>query len=81
MDGGINFGGYGSGKYLDDVKGLRRMAGDIFQPTFGDKGWNQDFVNMNDATLSVDRNPALDYVAGKAKENSNEEEMDDGQKS
>jgi len=40
VDGGINFGGYGSGKYLDDVKGLRRMAGDIFQPTFGDKGWN-----------------------------------------
>ena len=73
MDGGLNFGGYSSGKYLDDVKGLRRMAGDIFQPTFGDKGWNQDFVNMNDATLTVDRNPALDYVAGKAKEKEQEE--------
>ena len=73
MDGGINFGGYGSGKYLDDVKGLRRMAGDIFQPTFGDKGWNQDFVNMNDSSLTVDRNPALDYVASKAKEKEQEE--------
>ena len=73
MDGGLNFGGYSSGKYLDDVKGNSRMAGDIFQPTFGDKGWNQDFVNMNDATLTVDRNPALDYVAGKAKEKEQEE--------
>ena len=80
MDGGLNFGGYSSGKYLDDAKGLRRMAGDIFQPTFGDRGWNQDFVNMNDATLTVDRDPALDYVAGKAKENAAEEEADAGQK-
>ena len=74
MDGGITFGGYSSGKYLNDVKGLRRMAGDIFQPTFGDRGWNQDFVNMNANELTVDRNPALDYVAGKAKENPDEEE-------
>jgi len=76
VDGGISFGGYSSGKYLDDVKGLRRMAGDIFQPTFGDEGWNQDFVNMNDNELSVDRDPALDYVAGKAKDKDKEQEQE-----
>ena len=74
MDGGINFGGYSSGKYRNDVKGLRRMAGDIFQPTFGDSGWNQDFVNMHNEPLAVDRNPALDYVAGKAKEKGSQKE-------
>ena len=81
MDGGISFGGYSSGKYLDDVKGMRRMAGDIFQPTFGDRGWNQDFVNMNDNQLTVDRNPALDYVAGKARDKEMEEEMEEDENS
>jgi hypothetical protein len=74
VDGGLSFGGYSSGKYRNDVKGLRRMAGDIFQPTFGDSGWNQDFVNMHNDTLTVDRNPALDYVAGKAREKKQEED-------
>jgi len=81
VDGGLNFGGYSSGKYRDDVKGLRRMAGDIFQPTFGDSGWNQDFVNMHNEPMMVDRNPALDYVAGKAKDKAAEEAMNGGQKS
>ena len=68
MDGGVNFGGYAAGKYLDDVKGLRRMAGDVFQKTFGDKGWNSELTSMHKDPLNVDRNPALDYVAGQAKE-------------
>lgn len=72
MDGGLSFGGYDSGKFLGDVKGLRRMAGDIFQPTFGDRGWNQEFVNMHNEPLNVNRDPALDYVAGKAKEKEQE---------
>ena len=69
MDGGLTFGGYSSGKYLNDSSGKRRMAGGIFQKTFGDKGWNQEFLNTNGGSLNVDRGPALDYVAGKAKEN------------
>ena len=59
---------YSSGKYLNDSSGKRRMAGDIFQDTFGDKGWNEEFLNTNGNYLNVDRDPALDYVAGKAAE-------------
>ena len=68
MDGGLTFGGYGTGKYLDDVKGMRRMAGDIFQPTFGQEDWNKEFLETNKNELTVDRDPALDYVAAKARE-------------
>jgi hypothetical protein len=78
VDGGINFGGYGSGKYLDDVKGNRRMAGDIFQKKFGDVGWNADLLATNDAVLNVERDPALDYVAAKAKEAAWEKENGGG---
>ena len=75
MDGGLNFGGFNAKKYLSDVKGLSRMAGDIFQPTFGDKGWNEDFVNSASNPLNVDRNPALDYVAAEARKKAREEEI------
>ena len=68
MDGGLTFGGYSSGKYLNDASGKLRMAGDIFQDTFGDEGWNEEFLNTNGEPLNVDREPALDYVAGKAAE-------------
>ena len=68
MDGGLTFGGYSSGKYLNDASGKRRMAGDIFQDTFGDEGWNEEFLNTNGEPLNVDRDPALAYVAGKAAE-------------
>ena len=68
MDGALNFGGYSSGKYLNDAAGVKRMAGDIFQKTFGDRGWNQEFLNTHGDYLNVDRGPSLDYVAGKAAE-------------
>lgn len=68
MDGGINFGKYDAGKYFDDVKGLRRMAGEVFQKTFGDEGWNSTITNMHKEPLLVDRNAALDYVAEQATE-------------
>lgn len=68
MDGGVNFGDYNADKHLDDVRGLRRMAGEVFQKTFGDKGWNEEFTSMHKEPLLVDRNPTLDYVAAKAKE-------------
>ena len=75
MDGGVNFGSYNAGKYLDDVKGLRRMAGDVFQKTFGDKGWNEGLTSMHKEPLTVNRDAALDYVAGQAKEKEMEERM------
>jgi len=74
INGGLNFGGYGEGKYLDDVKGNSRMAGDIFQKRFGEEGWNEEFLATNDAVLNVDREPALDYVAAKAAEAAYEKE-------
>ncbi len=77
MDGGVNFGGYNAGKYLDDVKGLRRMAGDVFQKTFGDRGWNEALTSMHKTPLTVDRDAALDYVAGKAKEKEMEKKMEE----
>lgn len=67
MGGGVNFGNYNAGKYLDDVRGLRRMAGEVFQKTFGDKGWNSELTSMHTEPLNVDRNAALDYVAGQAR--------------
>ena len=67
MEGGLNFGGFNAKRYLDDVKGLSRMAGDIFQPTFGDKGWNQDFVNSANNPLNVNGEPALDHVDAEAR--------------
>lgn len=75
MDGGLNFGGFNAKKYLDDVKGQKRMAGDIFQPTFGDQGWNEDFVNTNAEPLEVDRAPALDWVAAEAKKAERKKEL------
>jgi len=75
MEGGVNFGDYNAGKYLDDVKGLRRMAGDVFQKTFGEEGWNKELTDMHKEPLLVDRDPALDFVAGQAREKKMEEKM------
>jgi hypothetical protein len=66
MNGGINFGNYNASKYLDDVKGRRRMAGDVFQKTFGDTGWNSELTSMHKKPINVDRNPALELVASQA---------------
>ena len=77
MDGGVNFGDYSAGKYLDDVKGLRRMAGDVFQKTFGEEGWNEELTSMHKDPMLVDRDPALDFVAGQAKEKEMEKKMEE----
>lgn len=68
MNGGVAFGDYSADKYLSDVKGKRRMAGDVFQKTFGDKGWNKELTDMYKEPLTVNRDASLDYVAAKAKE-------------
>ena len=72
---GLKFGGYTSGKYMDDVAGKTRFAGDVFQDVFGEEGWNEDFLATNDVELNVNRDPALDYVAAKAAEKEFEEQM------
>ena len=60
MDGGIQFSGYSADKYLQNPGGSKRMAGEIFQKTHGDKGWNQKFLNTHKKKpIQVDRVPAL----------------------
>ena len=68
MKGGVNFSGYNAKKHLQDAGGKARMAGDIFQDTFMNDGWNSDFLATNDNLIEVDRDPALDLVAQAAKE-------------
>lgn len=72
MNGGVAFGEYNADKYLSDVKGKRRMAGDVFQKTFGDKGWNKELTDMYKTPLTVNRDASLDYVAAQAKEKEEE---------
>ncbi len=51
------------------------MAGDIFQKTFGDEGWNKDLLLKTPAAKNVNRNPALDGVANQIAEREHEAEM------
>lgn len=55
--------------------GRSRMAGDIFQKTFGDEGWNKDLLLKKPEMKKVSRDPALDMVADQIAEKEYDEEM------
>jgi len=76
--GALNFADYSADKYRQDVKGMKRMAGDVFQKTFGDEGWNREFLETNDKEINVDTDAAKNLVAAKAREKEFEEKMKGG---
>jgi hypothetical protein len=75
VKGGLNFGKYDAKKHMGDVGGRGRMAGDIFQKTFGDEGWNKGLLLKTPEAKNVNRNPALDGVANQIAEKEYEAEM------
>ena len=75
MEGGLNFGKYDAKKHMNDVGGRERMAGDIFQKTFGDEEWNKDLLLKTPEAKNVNRIPALDGVANQIAEKEHEAEM------
>jgi hypothetical protein len=75
VKGGLNFGKYDAKKHMYDIGGRSRMAGDIFQKTFSDEGWNKDLLLKKPEMKTVSRDPALDMVAGQIAEKEYEEEM------
>ena len=73
--GALNFAGYSANKYREDVNGKGRMAGDVFQKTFGDEGWNREFTETNNKPINVNVDAAKTLVAAKAREKEMEERM------
>ena len=73
--GALNFAGYTADKYRNDVKGTKRMAGDVFQKTFGDEGWNREFLETNNKPINVNTDAAKNLVAAKAREAEMKEKM------
>jgi len=75
VKGGLNFGKYDAKRHMNDMGGRSRMAGDIFQKTFGDKGWNKDLLLKKPDMKKVSRDPALNMVADQIAEKEYEEAL------
>ena len=73
--GALNFAGYSADQYRKDVNGKKRMAGDVFQKTFGDEGWNSELTELNAKPITVNTDAAKNLVAAKAREKEIEEKM------
>ena len=75
MQGGLNFGNYDASKHMTKINGRGRMAGDVFQKTFGDEGWNQDLLQSQSGSKKVSRDASLDMVGAQVAEKEYEKEM------
>lgn len=81
--GALQFSGYSAAKYRKDVKGKKRMAGDVFQKTFGDEDWNKEFLETHKdfsqpkGAITVDVQAGKDLVAGQAREKEAEKKREE----
>jgi len=75
VQGGLNFGNYDASKHMAKINGRERMAGDVFQKTFGDEGWNQDLLESQSGSKKVSRDASLDMVGAQVAEKEYEKEM------